>query len=1412
MTDFYDVFISYGRADSEELAFQVKGWLETEGLTVWLDYAAIPPGVDFQHHIRDGISRAHNFVFLMSPHAVNSAYCRMEIDLAVSLGKRIVPVMHVEALSRSDWQARYPDGTDQTWANYQAQGLHSSLVNLPPAISRINWIYCRTGLDLFEPAMRGLLATVQTQQACVQLHTILLQQAQTWQRYHRQTTYLLRRPALQQAQTWLAEAQDQMDWPCQPTLLQCEYITESAKHAAAGLAQVYLCYTDADAIKGDRLAQTLLRSGVTLWTTHLGMTEAVVSTRSPVAELASTRISEPTSANLMASADYVVILLSPALINSGRGRQELLQAFHFEKPVIPIVIEPVEALMAQLSRSKHRLNRIYGVLLEEGGPAAIGTDEATLAVLNQLQTLEAIDLTQIDWNTEAILPLGPLFQRLQEDSRYFANHKQLLIQALRWQDYQHQPSLLLQGHGLKQAETWLTIAEGRASHGPTPLQRQFIQASLEQPVRLEVDVFIAYSCSDADFAQRLNLGLQTHGKTTWFDQENIAPGVANYNEEIWRGIETANTFLFVISPAAIEATACSREISYARQLHKRLVTVLYQHPDTDPLPDELADIQRVDFSHEADFEVKLKDLLRLLDTDPQYVQDHTKFLVQALEWDKAERDESRLLHGKALQLAEAWLATAAGKMPAPTPLQQELITASQLHSLQAQRSVLRLQRLGIALVSLISLVAFSLGGMAFYQSRLAAKRQAEAEVLKTQAQLQAMRARTTSAQALFQSDQYLDALFEAMGAGIAYRQMYLTNPSALPVDLSADLTAALHSTVAWVQEFQRIEDSHGIVWDVAISADGSQVATVGADQMVRIYRRSGELMNTLPTQRSGQALAVAFAPDRQQVVVGTESGQVLLWSPSRRQVVTLDNSKQPVTSVAFAPDGQQFATASEDGLVRLWQLDGTLVLTLSGQASAVRSVAFSPDGDRIVSGGDNGTIRLWHRNGTPITTLTGHQGAVYAVTFSPDGQWLASASWDGTARIWQADGQLTQVLRGHNTLLYDIAFSPDSRTLATASWDKTIKLWALNGDLITTLHGHNDHVRALAFNPVDGTLVSAGGDRTVRFWRQQHLLLTSLPHHSGQTNAVAFSPDSQLIATGGNDYQLYLWTGQGQPLGMLADLGSVIWDLKFSPDGQFLAVATSDGIVRLLQPQTGQVLARLEGHRGPVRAIDISADSQLIATSASDRTVRLWQRDGTPLLTIPDLAKDALTVRFSPNGRLLAAAGWDGRVRLWTLDGQLQKTFTGHQGWIYDLNFSPDGQTLASAGYDNTARLWRLDAPTVLRLEGHISAVVGVEFSPDNRYIATASYDNSIKLWTPQGQLITTLYGHKGRILDIAISPDGQRLISASEDGQTMLWDLHTIADLDQLLVQGCHWLGDYLTLHGEERPDLQHYCQENAR
>jgi WD40 repeat protein len=73
---------------------------------------------------------------------------------------------------------------------------------------------------------------------------------------------------------------------------------------------------------------------------------------------------------------------------------------------------------------------------------------------------------------------------------------------------------------------------------------------------------------------------------------------------------------------------------------------------------------------------------------------------------------------------------------------------------------------------------------------------------------------------------------------------------------------------------------------------------------------------------------------------------------------------------------------------------------------------------------------------------------------------------------------------------------------------------------------------------------------------------------------------------------------------------SMEWSLRsmeLSQDGHWLAVGDDRGDIRLIDFESGQELATLTGHDGPVISLAISPDGKNIASGSEDGVVRMFR-------------------------------------------------------------------------------------------------------------------------------------------------------------------------------------------------------------
>ncbi len=1293
MTELYDAFISYGRADSKAFAAQLCQYLTNQGYRIWYDFNDIPLGVDFQNQINDGIEKAHNFLYVIAPHSVNSVYCAKEVERALMRGKRIIPLLHVEHIHRETWQQRYPTGTDAQWADYQAQGLHSSFTNMHPEISKINWVYMREGQDNLSTSVAGLIDIFERHRDHVHSHTRLLVKALEWEQQHRRSSHLLVAEERQQAEDWLLTRFHHEQPPCRPTDLHCEFITESLKNARNLMTQVFLTHADEDKDSVQQMRRSLMRAGLTVWAST-----SDIQTGADFQTAINQGIEE---------ADNLVYLLSPDSLRSSYCHQELDYALSLNKRVIPVLVKPIDGI----------------------------------PIPDALKTLQYIDLTDNLGAEDYQKDESDLLRILRQDDDYYDNHKQLLVKALKWKQQEGNASILLRGYNLHHGEKWLQLAKQRPQHGPTSLHEEFIEASLRQPPATSLDVFVSYSRADADFARKLNDTLQIQGKTTWFDQESIAAGTSDFQQEIYRGIEVSDNFLFILSPNAVQSPYCNDEVEYAVKLNRRIVTVLYRPVATADLHPELAKVQWLDFSqHNEEFNHQFNRLIRTLETDREHVHSHTKWSQRALEWDQKGREEDLLLRGNELAIAQDWLKRTheQQKRPDATELQKALIEFSQASVDAAiQREIRQAKRLKRLLVGVSTALVVAVGAsiVAFQQSQRAVKSQIDALTQASQASFTLNR-------------NSFEALMQALEAGTLLKKTrWAKNDPVLRTKVMDALTQANY----WVKERNRLEGHTDYVQAVSFSPDDTIIATASFDQTVRLWNEDGSLLRTLT------------------------------------------GHKDTVNDVSVSPDGTMIATASHDYTVKLWTMDGQEIITLDSHKDLVNGVSFSPDGQTLATASGDTTVKLWTVEGQLLHTFEGHQDGVLDVSFSPDGQTLATTSLDHTVILWNIPQRVRQLtLKEHQDAVSSVDFSPDGQTIATSSRDETIKLWTYDGQLVTTLPGHHGPVTNVAFSPDGRTLVSASDDKTVKRWQLDSPNLIQIERgHDDSVYGVDFSPDGQMIATTSEDGSAKLWTADGQPLQTLTGHLDAVTSVHFSPDSQTIATASRDETVKLWG-QDGQEKSSFSGHQDNIVSVRFSPNGELIVTASFDQTAKLWQSDGTLVHTLEGHDDRLYGVGFSPDGQMIATTSADNTIKLWTKDGDELQTLIGHAGQVYQAHFGPDGEVLASVSEDNMGKLWTVDGKEILSLDSHSAGVWAVDVSSSGQMIATGSDDNTVKVWRRDGTLITTLIGHQGPINGVSFSPDGNTLVSVDTDGQMLIWNMQDLT-LEGLLEYGCGWVKSYL-------------------
>ncbi|CAJ1353972.1 unnamed protein product [Effrenium voratum] len=259
------------------------------------------------------------------------------------------------------------------------------------------------------------------------------------------------------------------------------------------------------------------------------------------------------------------------------------------------------------------------------------------------------------------------------------------------------------------------------------------------------------------------------------------------------------------------------------------------------------------------------------------------------------------------------------------------------------------------------------------------------------------------------------------------------------------------------------------------------------------------------------------------------------------------------------------------------QVDDSLVKVVHGES--VLSVALSPtDRSLLLTGGQDDVAVLWtihEKDGglrcTERCRLQGHTDSVVEVAFSTDGVYAATASYDGTVRIWNAaDGSLVQSLDGPSKEVEWILWHPKGHAILGGSNDTMAWMWwAPTGKVMQIFAGH-------------GAGVSCG----------------------------CWGLGGKVVVTGSEDHGVIVWNPRaGTPQHHLREVHeSSIISICSHPESPIVVTGAEDATAKVVQIETGKVLAPLPGHIDSVEAVAFSnaKGTLLLATGSMDGTVQIW--------------------------------------------------------------------------------------------------------------------------------------------------------------------------------------------------------------
>eukprot|EP00049_Salpingoeca_infusionum_P010643 m.183909 g.183909 ORF g.183909 m.183909 type:complete len:655 (+) comp14704_c0_seq6:307-2271(+) len=271
--------------------------------------------------------------------------------------------------------------------------------------------------------------------------------------------------------------------------------------------------------------------------------------------------------------------------------------------------------------------------------------------------------------------------------------------------------------------------------------------------------------------------------------------------------------------------------------------------------------------------------------------------------------------------------------------------------------------------------------------------------------------------------------------------------------------------------------------------------------------------------------------------------------------------------------------------------------------------------------------------------------------------------------------------------------------------------------------------------------------------------------------SICFSSAGQGYVTGSADGVVREWaTDEARIVREYRHHKGAVWSVAYSPSSSKIASGAWDCSVCLYDRQTGNLLFTLQGHKGPVSAVQFS-ESDLLLSGSMDGTVRIWNVRSGELVDILHCGSvhGVACVAISPRETLIAEGSYDHTVQFWELtpDCRIRQRIERNlelQARELEQQFqSRDAQKrlrhAKQRGREDKADFFNLQLGS------------GTTDQPEERT------ESPLGEQQPRSERVR----HKGIVSDLAFTHDGRILASASHDGTVVLTATATFQRMRQL-------------------------------
>ncbi|XP_045489091.1 WD repeat domain-containing protein 83 [Pieris rapae] len=292
-----------------------------------------------------------------------------------------------------------------------------------------------------------------------------------------------------------------------------------------------------------------------------------------------------------------------------------------------------------------------------------------------------------------------------------------------------------------------------------------------------------------------------------------------------------------------------------------------------------------------------------------------------------------------------------------------------------------------------------------------------------------------------------------------------------------------------------------------------------------------------------------------------------------------------------------------------------------------------------------------------LSTIHCKQQVVRAVRFNIDGSYCLTCGADKKIKLWNPHNDLLlKTYGGHANEVLDVAGSSDNSQIVSCSADKSVILWDVTtGQPLRRYRAHASSVTCIKFNEESTMAISGSIDNTVALWdvlsrRQEPVQIL---RDAKDTITSIQVTDHEVLTTSVDCHtRLYdLRIGK-----MISDyIGSIITHGSLTHDGQCFVLSCSDGTIKLIDKDSGELLNTFMGHETNDYLLENcinDKDNQIISGSATGE-IFYWDLISSNITNklVHKFNKPVVTISHHPSDSILLSASED-EIKLWGVNSK----------------------------------------------------------------------------------------------------------------------------------------------------------------